>query len=86
MKFIEENFLACLIGLFICFCLGSCMNSCIKYNTWKQFKKDNNCIVIESMEGELLTGVLSNGGVIFTSTPDKECWRCDNGKKYWKDK
>lgn len=87
MKFIADNPIVFLIALFI-FILISC--AIREHNRWENFKKDHNCKVIEEVDSSvgIGSGISTNGEFVSTTVyiPGKECWLCDDGKKYWRDK
>jgi len=66
--------------------IGSCMNSCIEENNWQEFKKENNCKIIERKNGRYGSGFTSNGKYVMTHINGQDCWLCDDGIKYWRDK
>lgn len=59
---------------------------------WEVFAAEHNCRVVESRQGRSSTvpgyGLTTNGqygyGLVTTSTPDEEAWRCDDGVTYWR--
>lgn len=66
--------------------IGSCMNSCIEESNWQEFKKDHNCKIVERSDGQYGSGFSSKGNVVATYTDGQECWLCDDGIRYWKNK
>lgn len=59
---------------------------------WDLFAKQHKCEIVCGMKGDMITGVgpsfSGNGGMAMTisRTPDKECWKCDDGNMYWRNK
>jgi hypothetical protein len=59
---------------------------------WKQFAADHDCVKVEQIRGNVLTGLgygmTTNGtmGTVVTTTvePDKIGWRCNDGVTYWR--
>jgi hypothetical protein len=59
---------------------------------WQQFAADHDCVKVEQIKGNVLTGVgygmTINGtmGTVVTTTvePDKIGWRCNDGVTYWR--
>jgi hypothetical protein len=59
---------------------------------WKQFAVDHDCVKVEQIRGNVLTGLgygmTTNGtmGTVVTTTvePDKIGWRCNDGVTYWR--
>lgn len=63
------------------------IDSNVKAKAWDTFKRKYDCKVVEEMSGSITPGIsLGSGNVVMTVTPDKECWKCNDGKKYWRDK
>ena len=59
---------------------------------WQQFAADHDCVKVEQIKGNVLTGVgygmTINGtmGTVVTTTvePDKIGWRCNDGVTHWR--
>ena len=59
---------------------------------WERFKAEHNCVAVGHMKGDVGmgvgTGIAPSGKIgivtVVTSTPDKTCWECDDGKRYWR--
>jgi hypothetical protein len=59
---------------------------------WKQFAADHDCVKVEQIRGNVLTGlgygITTNGtmGAVVTTTvePDKIGWHCNDGVTYWR--
>jgi hypothetical protein len=59
---------------------------------WKQFAADHDCVKVEQIRGNVLTGLgygmTTNGtmGAVVTTTvePDKIGWHCNDGVTYWR--
>jgi hypothetical protein len=59
---------------------------------WQQFAADHDCVKVEQIKGNVLTGVgygmTANGtmGTVVTTTvePDRIGWRCNDGVTYWR--
>jgi hypothetical protein len=60
---------------------------------WEIFIKDYDCKVIEKIEGKTSVDLVpyiigENFGILDMSetTPDRVCYECNDGKKYWRNK
>ena len=64
----------------------------VEEKQWQQFAADHDCVKVEQIKGNVLTGVgygmTTNGtmGTVVTTTvePDKIGWRCNDGVTYWR--
>lgn len=51
-----------------------------KENTrWQDYKKKYNCEKTGIIEGDVFTGIGTNGGVFLGGTSRKEVYKCNNG-------
>lgn len=75
-----------IICIVIILTIGSCVNSCNENRNWENFKKKHHCKIIERMDGSFSFGVSSRGDTVPMYNDGKECWLCDDGIKYWKEK
>jgi len=64
--------------------LGGCDDSAEEEKAWQSFKRLHVCKLTESMPETTSTGVTVKGDVLFSTTPPKQGWLCDDGVTYWR--
>lgn len=51
---------------------------------WEQFKVEHNCKIVGQSQGEISTGIGTDGKVTTIVGQDKTGYLCDDGVTYWR--